>query len=372
MEGLRTEAAQGSPGAEGGGDLTEGLREQAEAVRSGGWEGILLDLREVALDLVAYLPILLLALLVFLLFLWLSGLVGRWDRLYRRVSGNRFVRDLVRQAVRLAIVLVGALFALEVMNATAVAGAVLGTAGVIGLALGFAFRDLAENQIAGVLMSLRQPFEPNDHVVIEGHEGKVVRLTSRATILMTLDGNHLRIPNATVLKSVMLNYTRNPRRRLAFTLGIGPAEDLVRALTEGASALGGVDGVLGDPEPRGQIEEVGDSWVTVRFFAWVDQRESDFARVRSEAIRVAKQALEVAGIEMPEPSYRLSLTREEAAEEMRPEVEGTAPRTVPGPGGTAAGVDAEGGAADVIDRQIAEERAASPGRDLLDPEAPRE
>src|SRR3546814_6600583 len=64
-----------------------------------------------------------------------------------------------------------------------------------------------------LMLSLRQPFRANDHVVIEGHEGRVVRLTSRATILMTLEGNHLRIPNSTVFKAVILNYTRNPERR---------------------------------------------------------------------------------------------------------------------------------------------------------------
>src|SRR3546814_11391197 len=70
------------------------------------------------------------------------------------------------------------------------------------------------------MLSRRQPFRANDHVVIEGHEGRVVRLTSRATILMTLEGNHLRIPNSTVFKAVILNYTRNPERRFDFELGI--------------------------------------------------------------------------------------------------------------------------------------------------------
>src|SRR3546814_8338036 len=74
------------------------------------------------------------------------------------------------------------------------------------------------------MLSLRQPFRANDHVVIEGHEGRVVRLTSRATILMTLEGNHLRIPNSTVFKAVILNYTRNPERRFDFELGIRSEE----------------------------------------------------------------------------------------------------------------------------------------------------
>jgi small-conductance mechanosensitive channel len=78
-----------------------------------------------------------------------------------------------------------------------------------------------ENYIASILLSLRQPFSPNDHVVIEGYEGLVLRLTSRATLLMSFDGNHIRIPNAMVYKSVIVNYTRNPRRRISFQVGVG-------------------------------------------------------------------------------------------------------------------------------------------------------
>ena len=94
----------------------------------------------------------------------------------------------------------GLVAALQILEATALLGAVLGGAGVIGIALGFAVRDTVDNYVSSLMLSLRQPFRANDHVVIEGHEGRVIRLTSRATILMTLDGNHLRIPNSTVFK----------------------------------------------------------------------------------------------------------------------------------------------------------------------------
>jgi len=66
-----------------------------------------------------------------------------------------------------------------------------------------------------------------DHIVIDGNEGVLISLTSRATTLMTLDGNHLRLPNALVFRSVILNYTRNPRRRFSFDVGIGEADDLL-------------------------------------------------------------------------------------------------------------------------------------------------
>ena len=155
------------------------------------------------------------------------------------------------------------------------------------------------------MLSLRQPFRANDHVLINEHEGKVVRLTSRATILMTLDGNHLRIPNATVFKAVILNYTRNPERRFEFALGVDANDDPVAAMATGLSAIAGLAFVLDEPKPDAVIETVGDSNIVLTFLAWVDQNESDFMKARSLAIRAAKDALETAGFTLPEPIYRL-------------------------------------------------------------------
>ena len=149
--------------------------------------------------LVGALPLLAVAALILLLFWYLGRLVAGLAWPYRRID-NAFLRDTARQLVRLALLITGALLALELLDATALVAALLGTAGLVGLVLGFAFRDLAENAIASLLLSLRQPFAPNDLVSIEGREGHVVRLTSRATVLLTVEGNHVRIPNATVYK----------------------------------------------------------------------------------------------------------------------------------------------------------------------------
>ena len=194
-------------------------------------------------------PVIGFALVVLLLFIGLSWLVGRWHSVFSRVTPNRFVQDMLRSGVRIALVLTGVVLALHIVDATAIAGALVGTAGVAGIALGFAFKDLVENYMASVLLSLRQPFEPNDHVDIDGFEGKVVRLTSRATVLMTLDGNHIRIPNGRVFKGVILNYTRNPRRRFDFTIGVSADADLAAAQEIGVGVLQRMPGVLDDPAP---------------------------------------------------------------------------------------------------------------------------
>lgn len=294
------------------------------------------------------------------------GLLSRWlgarERWFRRLIRNPFLADLVRQLSATALFLLGVLLALELMEATALVGALLGAAGLLGVAVGFAFRDLAENYITSLLLSVRQPFEPNDHVVIDGEEGKVVRLTSRATILMTLDGNHLRLPNAKVFKATILNYSRNPLRRFSIAVGVGPAEDLLEAQRLGVGVLGATEGVLADPEPWAEVAELGESNVLLRFYGWVDQREANFFRVRSSAVRRVKDALDEAEIEMPEPAYRVRL--------VRPEEEEPEARREP-PGARAPTVE-QIEEADAVDRQIAAERAASPGEDLLDREAPKE
>jgi small-conductance mechanosensitive channel len=265
-------------------------------------------------ELVAYLPLILVAALVVLAFWWLARVIGRRERLYQRLSANRFVQDLLRQVVKGAVLLTGVLLALEILQATALVGAVLGAAGVAGIAIGFAFKDLVENYVASILLSLRHPFGPGDHVVIGSHEGKVIRLTSRATILITLDGNHLRIPNADVFKGTILNYSTNPLRRFQFSVGVGVEEGLSRVREIALGVLDEMEGVIDDPEPTVLIEQLGDSTVNLVCRGWVDQRAVDFNKVRSEAIRLVKERFDDQGISMPEPTYRVQMLEQGAAE----------------------------------------------------------
>ncbi|MCB1707020.1 MAG: mechanosensitive ion channel, partial [Halioglobus sp.] len=205
--------------------------------------------------------------------------------------GNPYLAELAGQGVRLLSLGVGLLLALELLDLTAMVGALLGAAGVVGIALGFAFKDIIENHLAGILLSLRQPFAPGDHLSIDGHEGKVVGLTTRATLLMTLDGNHLRIPNSKVFNAVMLNYTRNPLRRFQFELGVGATDDLAQAQQLGIAAIAGSGVVSAEREPRAVVSELGDSNVVVRYSGWVDQRRHDFQAARSLCLMRAKTAL---------------------------------------------------------------------------------
>ncbi|MBQ0832177.1 mechanosensitive ion channel domain-containing protein [Marinobacter sp.] len=320
------------------------------------------------------LPLLLVALSIFVIVAFAGHRLAGYTPLWSRLTKNPFLAELAGHAVRLATILLGLLLALNILGATALMGTLLGGAGVLGLAISFAVKDSMENYISSIMLSIRQPFRAQEHVTINDYEGVVVRLTSRSTVLMTLEGNHLRIPNATVFKAVILNYTRNPQRRFDFVLGVDAEDDPAMAIQTGLAALQKLEWVLDDPEPNGIIESVGDSNIVIKFMAWIDQRESDYGKARSLSIRAAKNALETQGFTLPEPIYRLRFDQAPAipgamdAPE-QPEKRSTgAAKSVP---------DAPGDVLDVrpdthISRQVREERSDAAAEDLLDDTRPIE
>ncbi|MBR0553674.1 BON domain-containing protein [Stakelama marina] len=331
---------------------------------------VLGQLRDDLRGLVRALPLIGVALAIAVLIALLGYLIAARERFWRWVTPNSFLAELVQTSIRFVFVILGLVAALELLGATALLGAVLGGAGVIGIALGFAVRDTVDNYVSSLMLSLRQPFRANDHVVIEGSEGRVVRLTSRATVLMTLDGNHLRIPNSVVFKAVILNYTRNPERRFQFDLGVDADDNPVDGMAVGLKALRDIDFVLDEPKASAIIQDVGDSNIVLRFYGWVDQTRTDFFKGRSVAIQTVKSALEDAGFALPEPIYRLRF--DEGAPLPLKGVEG-AGGTKPAPVKAETGAEAQDTAPEAhIEKLVAEERAEGPEDDLLDNKRPIE
>lgn len=326
---------------------------------------------------VTYLPLLAVAVTAGVFVILLGVLLARWDWPWKRIAPNAFIADIYRVVLRLAFVLAGVVVALDILNATAVLTGLLGAAGIVGLAVGFAVRDTVENFIASVMLSLRQPFRPNDYVDIEGSAGSVIRLTSRATILLDADGNHVRLPNSFVFKAKILNYTRNEERRFSFMLGIDPNDDLAQARQIGLATLAELDFVLTDPAPQVWVKEAGDSTVSMEFLAWVNQREVNFAVARGEALRVVMAALTRAGIGLPEPSYRLNLTGGGLPVIDLPDTDRRAEALVLSEDDTPEPekphLDARDVAADTtIERMVDEERRENDRTDLLSTAAPEE
>lgn len=258
------------------------------------------------------LPLWLIAFAIVVLSWYAGATLGRVAVRGLRDARNPFVAELVRQAVRLAAGLAGLMLALLLLDSGPVIGSLIGSLGLIGLAIGFAVRDTIENYLASVLLSIRQPFKPNDLVAIDGREGRVLRLNSRATLLMDLDGNHVRIPNALVYKATIINYDRNPVRRFSFRVGVDPAAPLARVLTVAEQALAATPGTLPRPAPMAIVEAFGDAVTDITCFAWVNQQHVDLAKTRGAAMVALQAAFAEAGIERPVPRHAVSLTRQGA------------------------------------------------------------
>ncbi|MEH6832501.1 MAG: mechanosensitive ion channel family protein [Sulfitobacter sp.] len=256
-------------------------------------------------QLIAFLPLALVALSLFALIVLIGFAIARRKQPWERLAPNAFIADIYRQILRLLFVVGGLVVALDIVNATALLSGILGAAGIVGLAIGFAVRDTVENFIASIMLSIRQPFRPNDTVEIEGDTGKVIRLTSRATILLSFDGNQIRIPNSTVFKSRIVNFSRNAERRFTFELGVAPDSDLSHARALALGILEGLPFVLVAPQASVWIESVGDSSVNLGMAAWIDQNDTNVVLARSEAIRLVQAALDSEGIGAPFPTYRL-------------------------------------------------------------------
>lgn len=260
-------------------------------------------------DFIAFIPRLIIALLALALFWLLSFLLTRWRLPYRRWRNNPLLLEFIKQLVRISIFLVGVIVALDIAGASAFVAAILGTAGVIGIAVGFAFKDIVENYLAGILIGLRQPFASRDFIEVAEHQGLVIRLTARELVLMTPQGNQVRLPNAIIFRNVLINYTRNPKRQFSIRVGVDSNADLKRVEHLAKTTLAAVKGVLTEPAPLVMIQELADFNVIIECFAWVDQRETDFFKVRSQAIRLLKEAFDKARINMPEPIMNVRLSR---------------------------------------------------------------
>jgi len=279
----------------------------------------------IAKELFDDLPIFLVALFIFVIFWFLGDWVSNRKGLYSYVTTNKFIAALLGQIVHLIFIIIGLMIALMLLDAMGLIGTILGAAGVVGLAVGFAVRDTVENYIASILLSLRNPFDVNDYVLIDGYKGNVVRLTSRATILISPDANHIRIPNATVYKSVIVNYTRLPERRFQFDVKISKKEDILHAQAIAIDALGNIESILKEPKPSVLVNELVDGGVILRMFAWVDQLKNSISKVRGGAIREIKQAFDKNDIVMPGAIYNIVTSSEDKTEGAQEKFENMSP-----------------------------------------------
>lgn len=251
---------------------------------------------------------LLLALLLVVVGVVMSRAV-RW--VLRRLFINRQTPSFTRVMSRLAGWLVGTIFvfaAVVVVFPSVRPVDVLAGLGFSSVAAAFAFRDILENLLAGVLLLMRQPFQSGDQITVGEQSGTVEAITIRETRLKTFNGQLVLIPNRDVYKSVIVVRTHYPSRRLDFVVGIAYENDAAQACRVIEEALVELPRLPETPRPEALVASLGVSTVDieVRFWAGPDQHDSRVAL--SLAILATKGALDGAGIEMPADIIALQAT----------------------------------------------------------------
>jgi small-conductance mechanosensitive channel len=257
-------------------------------------------------DFVASTPFIVLGLVILVLSAVAGLLVTRTMR--RFLAGRvraRLLRELLARAAGVAVFLIGTYVVLRVAGLTQLALTVVGGTGLIGLAVGIAFRDITENYLASIFLSVQRPFETGDLVQVVGVTGYVQQLNVRTTVVMSLDGNLVQIPNATIYKNNIVNFSANPGRQEQFTVGIGYDDPLEKAQEIARAVLTDHPAVLDDPEPWVLVDNLGASTVNLKIYFWLNGHTHNNLKVRSAVIRLTKHAFQKHGISMPDEAREI-------------------------------------------------------------------
>ena len=249
--------------------------------------------------IVKLMPNIVVAIVVFVIFLMAAkiarAVVFRTFKSRDRANLGEVLGGFVKWAVLVFGTLIAATIVVPSLNpADLIAGL-----GVSSVAIGFAFKDILQNWLAGLLILLRQPFEIGDQIEAGGFVGTVKHVETRATIITTYDGQRAVVPNSEIYTSAVLVKTGEAKRRSQYDIGIGYADDIDEACSIIKEAISSVEGVETNPKPEAFVWDLAASWVTIRARWWTDSRRGDIVATRSNIMRAMKYALDEAGIDMP-------------------------------------------------------------------------
>ena len=256
------------------------------------------------------LPNLLAALAIFLVSLYLAGLLGK---LVRRVlaknKADHEITLLLSQLTRWSIIVIGVITALQrFFDVTAF----LAGLGILGFAVGFAMQDIMQNFVAGIILLVQQPFNVGDAVEAGGYGGTVEAINVRTTELRTWDGLVVILPNASILSNPITNYTRARRRRIEIPVGVGYGSDLDLARAAAIDAVKRIPGFVEDPAPSVTFDAFGDSAINLTVYFWVDVEKAGFLDAKDAAVRQIKAAFDKQGINIPFPVRTVYMRPENA------------------------------------------------------------
>lgn len=264
------------------------------------------EMRSLSRDVIQALPLFVIGLVVLVVTLLLArGIANLAMWLLAGRIDSAILRSVIQKTLMVLVIVIGVFIFLRLSGLTRVAMTLLGGTGVAGLIIGFAFRDIAENFLASLLISVQRPFRIGDLIEVSGFLGVVQRVTTRGTVLMDFDGNHIQISNAEIYKNTIKNYTANPNRRLTFAVGIGYDADIPLAQETVLRVLQDHSAVLDDPKPNVLVENLGAATVNLRVYYWINGETHSILKVNSAMMRLALRALESAGVSLPDEAREI-------------------------------------------------------------------
>ena len=249
------------------------------------------------------LPNLAMALLVLIIFFVLGKVLRRVvAKLLDRATDNKTVIGLAQTVMGVLVVGIGIFIALSILNLDGTVTSLLAGAGIIGLALGFAFQDIAANFISGFLLSMRHPFGIGDIIKSNDYFGTVQKLTLRNTILKTPQGQIVYIPNKVVYENPFTNYTKNHERRIDLECGVSYGDDLEKVKKVALDAVSAIENRDKHRDVEFYFQEFGSSSINFVVRFWVRfQGNPDYWDAKSEAVMALKKAFDENDIMIPFP-----------------------------------------------------------------------
>jgi len=252
---------------------------------------------------ITILPNIVVALLIAIAFGFIARIVGNIaGTVMRRTFESRQIAGLLTSIVKSLVLVAGIFIALDFVGLKGTVTSLLAGAGIIGLAIGFAFQDMTENFIAGIAMGIRKPFEIGDVIKAEGVFGNVKSINLRNTLVETFYGQLEVIPNKILFRNILTNYSTLGKRRIEVPVGISYADDIEKAGKVIVEAMKDKEYVIINDETAVYAESFGDSSINLVLWFWISYPgEHGFMDVRHDAVCTVKTVLEENDILIPFP-----------------------------------------------------------------------
>ncbi|MEM9135103.1 MAG: mechanosensitive ion channel family protein [Actinomycetota bacterium] len=217
----------------------------------------------------------------------------------RGTRGNNFLGELIGRLGNYLIVTFGVIYALETIGVAI--GPILGALGIAGIAMAFAFQDILENFVAGIILQIQGPFQRGDEIVTADLEGTVLAIDTRTITMVTPDGETVRVPSAEVLKNPIINHTQFGRRRTTLMVGVDYASDLDHVTDVANRVLDDLEEALPEPAPKVMVGEFGPSSIDLVIQYWHKPSIDDEWGAKDLVARALVKAFRQADINIPFP-----------------------------------------------------------------------